>query len=112
MKKVGHKIANSEKKLSSADIIRENFRVFRDVYDHLTTDEKYDLLHLLVKKVVYYEEPEVDADGNKAGKIKMDLWELPPIDPSILGSADDFAERNAWLPHSDKAGHWEEELSL
>ena len=66
-------IADLKNKLLSADIIRENFRVFRDVYDHLTTDEKYDLLHLLVKKVVYYEEPEVDADGNKAGKIKMDL---------------------------------------
>ncbi len=109
---MGHETNDLENKLLSVDIIRENFRVFRDVYDHLTTDEKYDLLHLLVKKVVYYEEAEADADGTKAGKIKMDLWELPPIDPSILGSADDFAERNAWLPEADKAGYWEENLSL
>lgn len=81
--------------------IREIFRVFRDRYDHLTTGEKYDLLHLLIKKVVSYEEAETDADGNKAEKTKMDLWELPPIDPSILGSADDFAERYAWLPNPD-----------
>lgn len=92
---------NLENKIVSADIIRENFMVFRDVYDHLTPEEKYDLLHLLIKKVVYFEEVETKEDGKKVGKIKMDLWELPPIDPSSLSSAKDFAERSVWLPIAD-----------
>jgi site-specific DNA recombinase len=109
---VDFEIDELETKILSADIIKENFQVFRDVYDHLTIDEKYDLLHLLIKKVVYYEEPEADADGNREGEIKMDLWELPPIDPSKLTSAYDFAERNVWLPSADKSGHWNECLIL
>jgi len=86
LESVGFEVNDLENKLLSADIIKDNFKVFKDVYDHLTTDEKYDLLHLLIKKVVYYEEAGTDADGNKTGKIKMDLWELPPIDPSKLSS--------------------------
>jgi len=101
MEAVDLEINDLENKLLSADIIKENFKVFRDVYDHLTVDEKYDLPHLLVKKAVYYEEPGTDADGNKSGKIKMDLRELPPIDPSISSSTDDFAERHSWLSISN-----------
>ncbi|MRR07025.1 MAG: hypothetical protein EG828_08785 [Deltaproteobacteria bacterium] len=56
-----------ENKIVSADIIRENFKVFKDVYDHLTTNVKYDLLHLLVKKVVYFEEKEKDNDAKIFG---------------------------------------------
>ena len=96
---------NLENKILSADLIRDSFKVFKEVYDHLTPDEKYDLLHLLVKKVVYYEEPGADKDGKRTGKIKMDLWELPPIDPSKLSPAKGFAERNVWLPSADKSGH-------
>ena len=98
MEAVDFEINDLENKLLSADLIKENFKVFRDVYDHLTIEENYDLLHLLIKKIVYYEEAEAGEDGIKAGKIKMDLWELPPIDPSISSSADNFAERNSWLP--------------
>ncbi|NVN91712.1 MAG: hypothetical protein HXX11_14065 [Desulfuromonadales bacterium] len=101
LESVSFEIHDLENKFLSAELIKENFKVFRDVYDHLTIDEKYDLLHLLIKKIVYYEEPETDADGNKIGKIKMDLWELPPIDPSKLSPADDFAERYVWLPFTD-----------
>jgi site-specific DNA recombinase len=79
----------------------DNFKVFRDVYDRLTSDEKYDLLHLLIKKIVYYEDTEPGKDGKKRGKIKMDLWELPPINPSKLNSANGFAESNVWLPEQD-----------
>ena len=87
-------------------MIGDNFKIFKDVYDHLTHDEKYDLLHLLVKKVTYFEEEGKDKDGKKVGKIKMDLWELPAIDPSILSSAKDFAERHVWLPNPDSnQGH-------
>ena len=94
-------INDLDNKIVSADLIRQNFRVFKEVYDHLTPDEKFDLLHLLVKKIVYSEEAVADEGGKKKGKIKMDLWELPPIDPSSLSPAKSFAERNAWLPIAD-----------
>lgn len=99
-------IHDLENKIYSADIILENFKVFREVYDQLTPEEKYDLLHLLIKKVVYFEEADATEDGKKVGKIKMDLWELPAIDPSILSSAKKFAERHVWLPNLDSnQGH-------
>ena len=95
---IGFEANELENKIISADIIRDNFRVFKDVYDYLTSDEKYDLLHLFIKKIVYFEEAGADKDGKKTGKIKMDLWELPPINPSKLDSAIDFAESAIWLP--------------
>lgn len=67
--------------------------------NHLTQDEKYDLAHLLIKKVVYFEDG--TTKGRKTGHIKMDLWELPPIDPSRKNSANGFAESNDWLPGRD-----------
>lgn len=88
---------NLQTKIVNADIIRENFKVFKDVYDQLTQEEKFDLLHLLIKKIVYYEDAAAVSPEKNAGNIKMDLWELPPIDPSNINSAIGFAESNAWL---------------
>ena len=88
---------NMENKIVNADTVQENFKVFKDVYDQLTRDEKYDLLHLLIKRIVYYEDTVATDKERKVGKIKMDLWELPPIDPSHKNSATGFAESNAWL---------------
>ena len=90
-----------ENKIVSADLIRENLKVFKDVYDHLAADEKYDFLHLLVKKIVYFEDDKYGENGTKKGKIKMDLWELPPINPSKKNSAIGFAESINWLPKQD-----------
>ena len=39
--------------------------------------------------------------GTLCSRIKMDLWELFPIDPQKINSADGFAESNAWLPGRD-----------
>ena len=101
IERIEFEVNDLENKILNADLIQENLKVFKDVYDHLTPDEKYDLLHLLIKKVVYFEEPESDKDGKRKGKIKMDLWELPPIDPSKGTSATCFAESNVWLPNPD-----------
>ncbi len=94
-----------ESKLINADIVRENFKVFRDVFEHLTQEEKFDLMHLLIKKVVYFEEDEGTRRRERRGNIKMDLWELPPIDPSMINSAKpsdlNFAESSDWLPGRD-----------
>jgi site-specific DNA recombinase len=40
MESMGFEVNTLENKLLSADIIKYNFKVFKDVYDHLTTDEK------------------------------------------------------------------------
>ena len=45
---IGFEANELENKIISADVIRNNFLVFKDVYDHLTAAEKYDLLHLLI----------------------------------------------------------------
>lgn len=37
-----------------------------------------DILHLLIKEVVYYKESQ-GGTGERTGNIKMDLWELPPL---------------------------------
>jgi site-specific DNA recombinase len=90
-----------EGRIVSSEVIRDNLKMFKDVYAQLTQEEKYDLLHLLLKKIVYYEDREADHNGKKKGKIKMDLWELPPIDPSYLNPANGFAESRFWLPGQD-----------
>lgn|GEM_PF-775989 len=50
-----------EGRIISAEVITENLETFGTVYEHLTQEEKYDLVHLLVKKIVYDEEPEADG---------------------------------------------------
>ncbi len=93
-------------KIVHADTVRENFKVFKHVYDELTLDEKYDLLHLLIKKIVYIEDASKADDGKKRGRIRMDLWELPAIGPSKKNSATRFAERRAWRPFIDDFRTW------
>lgn len=72
-------ICAAEQDIFSAETVRGNLKIFREVFDHLTPDEQHDLLHLLVKKIVYYEDKDQAADGSKSGKIKMELWELPEL---------------------------------
>lgn len=38
-------------KIVDAEIILENLKVFRDIFDHLTVSEQFDILHLLIKKM-------------------------------------------------------------
>ncbi len=91
-----------QSKIIHADAVLQNFKVFADVYEELTQDEKHDLLHLLIKKITYYEDAgKADTDGKKRGRIKMDLWELPSIGPSKKNSATRFAECRAWRPQRD-----------
>jgi len=69
-------------------------------------------VNLLIKRIVYLEDAEPAEDGKKVGKVKMDLWELPPISPSYLSSTNSFAERNAWLPEDEEITNWITPLKL
>lgn len=62
---IDFELNNYESKIINADTIRENFKVFKKVYDHLTMDEKYDLMHLIIKNIVYYEDAKPDKTGKK-----------------------------------------------
>ncbi len=93
---VDFELNNYESKIINAEIIRENLKVFQNVYDNLKPEEKFDLLHLLIKNIVYYENAQQDKTGKKKGRIKMDLWELPPIDLKTINSVIGFAESNRW----------------
>jgi len=75
-------INKMESRVISAGVIRNSFKVVKEIYDHLTPDEKYDLIHLLVKNIVYYVETSTVGNGGKSGKIRMELWELSPMNPS------------------------------
>ena len=87
-----------ETRVISAEIIRDNFRIFKEIYNHLTNDEKYDLLHLLIKKIAYYEEQSQTNEKEKRGKIDIEFWELPQIDTSKISIESSFVESMNWLP--------------
>ncbi|OPY61019.1 MAG: hypothetical protein A4E57_04308 [Syntrophorhabdaceae bacterium PtaU1.Bin034] len=46
-------ISQHEGRIISAETITDNLRTFGAVYGQLTQEEKYDLIHLLVKKIVF-----------------------------------------------------------
>ena len=75
-------ITAAEQDIFDAEIIRESLSVFSEVFDHLSPDEKYDLLHLLIKKITYYEDRDQGPDGRKSGKMKLDA-KLPELSTSV-----------------------------
>ncbi|MBX6422494.1 zinc ribbon domain-containing protein [Thermosulfurimonas sp. F29] len=88
------KINEVENNYLNAESLKANFKYFKEVFEHLTPQEKYDLLHLLIKRIVYYGK-EV-RDGQEATKIKLELWDIGPI-----SSGESFTERIIWLPGQD-----------
>ena len=76
---IDFQIDAAENEVFSAQVIRDNLRIFKDIFDELTSDEQYDLIHLLVKKIIYYEDKDQNPDGTKSGKIRMEFWELPEL---------------------------------
>jgi len=93
---ISFEAGNYENKIINSDLIVENLKIFKDVYDSLEPEEKYDIIHLLVKSIIYNEAHEADKDGKKRGKMKMELWELPKLNPAALTQKSGFAERNDW----------------
>ncbi len=94
-------IASFENRLVSAEVIQNSLRDFKAVFDNLTQSEKYDLLHLLIKKLTYFEDAEHGKKGGRKGHIKLELWELPGLQERIGGNKSGFAESIKWLPGPD-----------
>jgi site-specific DNA recombinase len=94
-------IANFENRIVSAEIIQNSLHDFSAVYDNLTQSEKYDLAHLLIKKLTYFEEDKADENGNKKGHVQMELWELQDLRVRIKAKPGGFAESINWLPGTD-----------
>lgn len=71
-----------------ADLISRNLCRFEAVFDKLTPNEKKDLLRLLVKEIIYNQDP---------SKIKMTLLPLPELDLEVEGDKVSFDECQKWL---------------
>ncbi len=82
-------IRGLEGRMIDADVIRHNLQRFDAVFEKLTPNEKKDLLRLLIKEIVYNQDP---------SKIKMTLRPLPELDLEVEGDKVSFDERTKWLP--------------
>ena len=110
---IGFKINAIESKMISQDVVIANLQFFSEAFSQLSTNKKKEFLRLFIKEIIFegFENGESQENGNggengnrngkiKKGKIKMGLWDIPPIDPSTLNSAC-FAESKLWLPGPD-----------
>ena len=82
-------IERCQSRIVDANVVRENFRVFKDVFENLTPDENKELLQLLIIQVYY------DQDHSK---IKLSLRQLPAIGPLVNHKDGLFEPRKSWLP--------------
>lgn len=98
------KLIELESQEVSTERFRSNFRLFGRVWDSFRPEEKYDLIHLFVKEIVYHSD-EVAPRGKKkqSGRIDLYLWNIPELDPEQKESAANtrFAARNIWLHRRD-----------
>ena len=78
-------------------MIRQNLQRFDAVFDKLTSNEKKDLLRLLIKEIIYNQDP---------SKIKMTLRPLPELDLEVEGDKVSFDERQKWLPIIPELQKW------
>ena len=100
LQELNNEIDSEKLKVLNPDLIMQNLRLFRDIFDQLPFEKQRDLLHLLVKEIVYNEDPE---------KIKITLYDvpeikMPPAKPKKGGSGGIFSrfdERTNWLPLED-----------
>jgi len=82
-------IQSLEGRMIDANVIRHNLQRFDAVFEKLTPNEKKDLLRLLIKEIIYNQDP---------SKIKMTLRPLPELDLEVEGDKVSFDERTKWLP--------------
>jgi len=81
-----------EGRMIDAEVIQANLRRFDAVFEKLTPNEKKDLLRLLIKEIVYNQDP---------AKIKMTLRPLPELELEVEDGKVSFDERQKWLPGQD-----------
>ena len=84
-------IRGLEGRMIDAEVIQRNLQRFEAVFDKLTPNEKKDLLRLLIKEIIYNQDP---------SKIKMTLRPLPELDLEVEGDKVSFDERQKWLPEA------------
>jgi len=96
---LNNEIDSEKLKVLNPDLIMQNLRLFRDIFDQLPFEKQRDLLHLIIKEIIYNENPE---------KIKIALYDIPEIKPPDLpkkgksgSSISRFDERTNWLPEQD-----------
>jgi len=78
---LNNEIDSEKLKVLNPDLIMQNLRLFRDIFDQLPFEKQRDLLHLIIKEIIYNENPE---------KIKIALYDIPEIKPP------DLPKRQSW----------------
>lgn len=104
-------IQKHESQAIDAETIEQNFATFGEVFEELTPSEKRELLHLLIKEVIY--------DANHS-LIKMALRPLPDIGPFMVnhqnhGQNRSFDVVSSWLRLPDmhcKSPTWWQEFEI
>ncbi|MBI3316925.1 MAG: recombinase family protein [Candidatus Omnitrophica bacterium] len=99
LNEMDEEIAQEQQKIIDPQAISRNFKYFKMVFTQLTFEKQRDLLHLLIKKIVYHKEP---------SKLKIQFYNLPEIKkpPKQSGKTGSggfslssrFDERMYWLP--------------
>ena len=79
-------IRDAESRIISVEVVRDNFKTFKEVWDHLELHEQEELLQLLIKKITYYEGPKLMTPGKKGrkkkvtpGKIRVEFFDIGPL---------------------------------
>jgi len=97
-------IEREKSKILNPEIIAQNLKLFGEVFDRLPPTKQSELLHLIIKKIIYHEEP---------SKIKITFYDLPEIETPDLpkkgksgGSVSRFDKRMNPLPgEGSNLGH-------
>lgn len=78
IEQIEYEIYDLETKVISAEFVVENFKKFDEVYDSLTFQQKFDLIHLLIKKIVYKEDKPKKKDDKKTrtGSVRIEFFQL------------------------------------
>ena len=99
LNEIDEEVSQEQQKIVDPQAIVRNFKYFKMVFTHLAFEKQRDLLHLLIKKIVYNKEP---------SKLKIQFYNLPeikkpPTKPSKGNAGGSslssrFDERMYWLP--------------
>jgi len=82
-------IRREESKLIDIDIVQRTYQGFRQVFPHLPPKEKHQLLQLIIKELVVFED-----------RVKVSFYEIPELALSIQNHQG-LSEPTKWLPGQD-----------
>ncbi len=97
LQQLEYEIDREKLKTVNPDLVAQNLTTFRTVFERLSFEKKYQLLHLLIKEIIYQK---------NHSQIKIKFYDLPeikmpperPKKGNSGGTSSRFDERMNWLP--------------